>query len=366
MASFFTKHFPPLSSWPVIWRFIVLLIGSFLLVVLFELAHIPAALLLGPMIMAISMAISGAGIALPKPTFLMAQGMVGMMIANSLPLAVFAKISLEWPLFLIGTVSTIVASSFLGWLLSRSRLLPGTTAIWGSSPGAAAAMTVMSESYGADMRLVAFMQYLRVACCAVAATIVATVFHVDGSAAVAIDWLGVSSWSGFAITLSIIALATIVGVRLRLPSGPLLLSLAVGLVIKFSGILPIVLPQWCLAISFAILGWSIGFRFTRAVLKHAWYVFPHVLGAILALISINACLAVLLILFADIDPLTAFLATSPGGADSVAIIAASTNADVSFVMAMQVARFLLVLLAGPMLARWLSRNETAKDHKQTP
>ena len=38
-------------------------------------------------------------------------------------------------------------------------MLPGTTALWGTSPGAASVMTIMAESYGADMRLVAFMQY---------------------------------------------------------------------------------------------------------------------------------------------------------------------------------------------------------------
>ncbi|MGB0782862.1 MAG: AbrB family transcriptional regulator [Marinomonas sp.] len=347
------------SRWPTSWRLMVLLGVSFVLVCVFEYVRIPAALLLGPMITAILLATSGAGMTLPKPLFLFAQGILGMMIANSLPLTVFAKISLEWPLFLIGTVSTILASSFLGWLLSRTGLLPGTTAIWGSSPGAASAMTIMSESYGADMRLVAFMQYLRVACCAVAATIVATLFHVDDVSAVPTDWLGVSSWLGFSITLGIILLASVAGVLLRLPSGPMLLSLSVGLVIKFTGLLPIVLPSWCLALSFAVLGWGIGFRFTRQVLHHAWHVFPHVLGAIIALITINAGVAGLLITFAGIDPLTAFLATSPGGADSVAIIAASTSADVSFVMAMQVARFLLVLIAGPMLARWLSRNQTA-------
>jgi len=347
------------SRWTAPWRLTVLLLASFVLVVIFELFRLPAALLLGPMITAIILATSGAGMKLPKPMFLMAQGVLGMMIANSLPLTVFAKIALEWPLFLIGTVSTIVASSFLGWLLSRTGLLPGTTAIWGSSPGAASAMTIMSESYGADMRLVAFMQYLRVACCAIAATVVASVFHVDNLAIEPVDWLGVSSWSTFGITLTIILAACVAGVILRLPSGPMLIALTVGLIIKFTGILPIVLPNWCLAISFAVLGWSIGFRFTRQALQHAWHVFPHVLGAIIALIAINACLAMLLIIFADIDPLTAFLATSPGGADSVAIIAASTHADVSFVMAMQVARFLLVLIAGPMLARWLSSHKTA-------
>nr|WP_281247820.1 AbrB family transcriptional regulator [Paraburkholderia lycopersici] len=44
-----------------------------------------------------------------------------------------------------------------------------------------------------------------------------------------------------------------------------------------------------------------------------------------------------------------------GGADSVAIIAASTSVDVRFVMAMQMARFLAVLVIGPAAARFLAR-----------
>jgi uncharacterized membrane protein AbrB (regulator of aidB expression) len=37
--------------------------------------------------------------------------------------------------------------------------------------------------------------------------------------------------------------------------------------------------------------------------------------------------------------------------DSVAIIAASSKVDISFVMALQTARFVIVLLIGPRLAR---------------
>jgi uncharacterized membrane protein AbrB (regulator of aidB expression) len=68
--------------------------------------------------------------------------------------------------------------------------------------------------------------------------------------------------------------------------------------------------------------------------------------------------------FAGIDPLTAYLATSPGGADSVAIIAASSNVDAAFVMSMQTLRFLGVLLAGPALARFVTslveKNQSSK------
>jgi hypothetical protein len=61
----------------------------------------------------------------------------------------------------------------------------------------------------------------------------------------------------------------------------------------------------------------------------------------------------MLVVVAGIDPLTAYLATSPGGSDSVAIITASTTADVSFVMAMQTVRLLAVLFVGPALTRYV-------------
>ncbi|PWR23346.1 putative ammonia monooxygenase [Zavarzinia compransoris] len=62
-----------------------------------------------------------------------------------------------------------------------------------------------------------------------------------------------------------------------------------------------------------------------------------------------------LVAVAGLDPLTAYLATSPGGADTVAIIAASTRVDAPFVMTMQMARFLVVLAIGPGLARAIAR-----------
>jgi len=48
---------------------------------------------------------------------------------------------------------------------------------------------------------------------------------------------------------------------------------------------------------------------------------------------------------------TAYLATSPGGLDAVAIIAASTKLDMPFIMALQTARIVLVIAIGPYLAR---------------
>jgi len=104
-----------------------------------------------------------------------------------------------------------------------------------------------------------------------------------------------------------------------------------------------------------VIGWSIGARFTRSILIHAARAVPQVLLSIIALIVICGCIGYALVKVSGIDPLTAFLATSPGGLDSVIIIAANSNVNLPFVAAMQTARFILILLAGPALARYMAR-----------
>ena len=339
---------------PAAARWAILIVVSLILVALLEMLRLPAALLLGPMIAAIGMAASGGGLRLWPPLFFCAQGVVGVMIASNLPVAVFGRMTRDWPIFALGTLSTIAAASTLGWLLARTKSLPGTTAIWGSSPGAATAMTLMSEGYGADMRLVAFMQYLRVACCAIVATIVAGAFGVARGAPHAIAWFAPVSVSALAETLAIALGGAWVAVKLKIPGGALLVPMGLGMAAKFTGLAAIALPPWLLALSYALAGWGIGMRFTSGVVRHAASVFPRVLAMILTLIAVCGGAAGLLVVFAGVDPMTAYLATSPGGADSVAIISVSTTIDVPFVMSMQIARFLSVLFMGPLLARWLS------------
>ncbi len=338
-------------------RWGLLIIVSLALFAALELLRLPAALLLGPMIAAIALVVTGVPFTLSKPAFTLAQGVVGIMIADHLPLTIFHDIGKDWAVYLAGTSFTIITSAFLGWLLGRSKMLPGTTAIWGSSPGAASVMTLMCEDYGADMRLVAFMQYLRVACCALSTTFAAWCLGHGGLSLHHTNWWGISSWPGLAVTVILTVCAPLMGVWFRIPGGALVLPLALGMGIKMTGMISIVLPQWLLALSYAVLGWGIGFRFTPRVLRYAARLFPYILGAIILLILTNAAFGTVLMHWAGVDFLTAFLATSPGGADSVAIIAAATNVNLPFVMAMQVSRFLMVLVTGPLLAQWLSRSE---------
>jgi membrane AbrB-like protein len=92
------------------------------------------------------------------------------------------------------------------------------------------------------------------------------------------------------------------------------------------------------------------------ILRHAARALPQIVASILILIAMCGGLAWLISRTLGIDPLTAYLATSPGGMDSIAIIAAASHdVDISFVMALQTVRFLIVLLLGPGIARLVAR-----------
>ncbi|MCB8875056.1 AbrB family transcriptional regulator [Acidisoma silvae] len=344
------------QTWPISRRWLVLVPLSFALAVLLILMKLPAALLLGPMAAAILMASQDGTVRIAPPVFVTYQGIVGAMIAINLPVSIFPEMATDWPVFLLGTLSTLLASSLLGWLLSRSGALPGTTAIWGSSPGAATVMTLMSEQFGADMRLVAFMQYMRVVACAVVATLVSRFLGHGGGSVTEHFFAAPASWTAVATAVAIALIGAYAGVRLKIPGGAMLTPMVLGMLLKVFTPLDLELPPLLLAVSYAVVGWGIGMRFSASVLRYAGRVFPRVLTSILALILICGGFGTILMLVTGVDPLTAYLATSPGGADSVAIIAASSKVNMPFVMTMQIARFLCVLIAGPALARLLSKS----------
>jgi membrane AbrB-like protein len=319
-----------------------------------EVVQLPAALLLGPMIAAILVAVVGCSLRIPNRFVLVAQAVIGCMIARSIPPTIMGEILRGWPLFVVVVMAVIAASSAHGWLLAYWRVLPGTTAVWGSSPGAASAMMLMAAAYGADIRLVAFMQYVRVLLVAFAATILAKFLGTTVAPPTGAYWFPQIRWIPFAETLLLIGFGTLCTRFRRLPAAPLLLPLGLGIALQDTGLISIELPPWLLVASYAIVGWSTGLGFNRAILRHAAQALPAVLVSILVLIAVCGGLAVLLVVLAGVDPLTAYLATSPGGADSAAIIAVASNVDVAFVMAMQTTRLVLVLLIGPRIAGFVA------------
>ena len=338
------------------WTALVVL--STLISLLLGAAGLPAALLLGPLIGGIVFGTNGVRLSVPRWLYLAAQAIVGTMVAASANRVMIAGIGHEALPFCFVLVATLLGAATLGWLISRSGLIPGATAVYGMSPGAAGAMVLLSEAEGADVRLVAFMQYSRVLLVVLGAALVARFWagtggiHVPGA-----SWLAPVHWLNLGWVLLLAVLSQQIARLLRIQAwgvlGPILLLGPLHL----AGWLPIELPRWLMTGGYAFIGWHIGLGFRQEALRHVGRTFPVVVAATLCLIAFCGVLAWCLTRIAHVDALTAYLATSPGGIDSVAIIAASTaQVNLPFVLALQSMRLLSVMALAPMLSRLVVRH----------
>jgi membrane AbrB-like protein len=106
--------------------------------------------------------------------------------------------------------------------------------------------------------------------------------------------------------------------------------------------------------AYLVLGLWVGLLFDGASVKRAGRLFPFVLASAVGLVLACAALGWALAALTGIDGMTAYLATTPGGIDSVAIVALGTGADAPLVLAVQMLRLLAVVFAGSLLGRWWS------------
>lgn len=342
-----------------------------LAVIALEALHVPASGLLGAIVASVLVAVQGTGLYVPQSLFVGAQGVTGCMIAASFTLPLIRGMLDNWFMALLSVVMVIIFGFSLGWVMTIRQSLPGNTAIWGTSPGAATPMVIMSEFYGADPRLVAFMQYMRVVGVVLVAALIGRIMGLEGAEDPPFflkTLFPECSLPLFAATLLLTAVCTAIGHKLPLPAGAMLIPMFAGAALQLSGILIITLPPWLLYLSYIVIGWSIGLRFTRPIFMVAVRALPVILLAILILIALCGAFAMILAQAAGIDPLTAYLATSPGGMEATAIIAAASGADMAFVMAIQTARLIIVILTGPPLARVATRmiERRRKKRNQPP
>lgn len=353
---------------PVAAQWAALVGASAVLGCMFVSLAVPAAILIGPMLVGIMFGIADSPLRVPRPVFTACQGVVGCLIASSVTGAVLQEIARDWSAILCGLCLTVVASTAIGWVVARFGSLPASAAAWGSSPGAASAMVAMAQEVGADARLVAAMQYVRVIAVVLTASLVSKAIadalphalppHPNAPAP--------PTWPGILATLAVAILGSALGRRLGIPAGGMLVPLAIGAVVNWLDIVHLATPTWLLALAYAGIGWSIGLQFERATVFRSVRALPEIVAAAAAVIALCGATAVFLVIVLGIEPLTAFLATSPGGIDTVAIIALSGGADTPFVMASQTLRVLVVVATGPWIARWIARSAAGPSSLDTP
>jgi membrane AbrB-like protein len=339
--------------------------GSLLAGLIAQIAGLPAGWLVGPMLVALALALVWREHPkVPRWGRIASLAVVGGMLAATFRPSVLPLLASHWPPVTLVVGGTLLLSLGAGLLLSSLVRIDRKTAALGALPGAASGMLAMSDPLGADARLVALMQYTRVVVVVVTATFVGRL--TTGAApqpasgqglralSEGVDLLVQGTVQTYAVTVLVAVLGAWAGTRLRLPAGALLGPLILGVALAELGVVQLAWPPGVPQAAYLVLGLWVGLLFDGASVKRAGRLFPLVLASAVGLVLACAALGWALAALTGIDGMTAYLATTPGGIESVAIVALGTESDAPLVLAVQMLRLLAVVFAGSLLGRWWS------------
>ncbi|MGY1679663.1 AbrB family transcriptional regulator [Geodermatophilus sp. SYSU D01176] len=299
-------------------------------------------------------------LAVPRPATTAAQGLIGVSIGALVDLDTLEAIGRDWLPVLLVTLGTLLLSVLAGLLM---RLQPGVSPVTGAFAmvaGGASGITAMSRELGADDRMVAVLQYLRVLLIVVLMPVSAVVlFGADpGAGGTTVDADG-PGWPAGLLFVGVCLLAgTPLARLLRIPVPTLLGPMLVAAGLDLGGLaggadVPVPLET----AAFLAIGLMVGLNFTRDSLRTIGRALPLALVVVLGLIAACAGLGAALAGTTGASALDAYLATTPGGLYAVLATAQDSGADATFVLAVQVLRLFVMLLSAPLLARWLRRSE---------
>jgi uncharacterized protein len=244
-------------------------------------------------------------------------------------------------------------------LLARIAPVDRATASLGMVAGGASGIVAMADDLGADDRLVAFMQYVRLAVVVlVTPLIVGIAFpgHAHGAGGATHEHL-LGTAGGWALTVAVATVGALAGSLLRLPAAAFLGPTLLAAVLTLTGAIDLTVPPLLREVAFAAIGLYIGLRFERETLRQIGRLITGVLVSIVALIVACFALAWVLKETAGVSLLDAYLATTPGGLYAVLPIAFGSGADATFVLAVQGLRILVMVLAAPAIVRVLVRSQ---------
>lgn len=293
--------------------------------------------------------------------YTMAQALVGGAI-GSLAQSGFTGSGSVVLLLPLVTAATVLLSLGAGELLARRALVARETALLGMVAGGSAAVVAAADETGADARVVAVLQYLRVGLVAATAPLVA---YLILGANVHRRALQPVSPKDSAVGIGIVACIAFAGLwlgrRVRMPTaaltGPLLLGVALGWLGAFRDA-PV--PATVTAVALAVIGLEIGLRFNRSTLRSLGQMAPVAGGLTAAVMLACALLGESLSLLTGISPVDGYLMTTPGGINAVLGAAAGMNGiNIALVAAAQILRLLVMVMFVPALVRRLTRRQRA-------
>jgi membrane AbrB-like protein len=259
-------------------------------------------------------------------------------------------------------IGLIALCFFSAWLASRISGLDFTTALCGSSPGAASTMVILSDDLGGQSPIVTVLHTIRILLIAILMPIGVGIFQPAGAEIAGAALMtqpvmqaaGLEHYAKLAFLVACGIPAAHFFRRWRVPAAEIIAGILIAAVcnplflhIEKAPILWQLLSVWILAV-------NMGTQLTREALRdiRRYLVVCGVLT--LLLLTVGFLLGCLLYATTSLDIVTSLLGSCPGGMDAMILLAGDMRANAPLVAVMHTIRQILIMFTMPFFIRRLA------------
>ncbi|HKN93297.1 MAG TPA: AbrB family transcriptional regulator [Thermoleophilaceae bacterium] len=322
-----------------------------------KVAGLPSSYLFAALLVGLAVALTlPARVAVPRSAFVAAQAVTGVALGAFVRSSALRELAHAWLPVTLVSAATLGVCILGGALLARFTALDPPTAQLGTVAGGASGIVAMADDLGADARIVAFMQYLRVLVVVLLTPVfLALLFpgHHSGQAAASPLIGGSKDWL---LTIGIAAAGVAISRLAHMTAGTLLVPMVAAAAVVLA--VPdgeFVVPQLAAQTAFALIGLQVGLRFTMHTVRLLGRLLVPVLMSVVGLLLVCFGLGVILhFTTSNVSMLDAYLATTPGGLFAVLAVAFGAGANTTFILAVQGLRILVMVLLAPLVVRRLT------------
>ena len=320
-----------------------------------SLLHVPLPWMIGPLVLAAIVSLSGKRPAIPWITRPIGQLVVAASVGLFFTPAALTAVSEQITLMIVVAVLTIVAGFIAGLVLMRLAHIDVISASLASIPGGPVEMAALATRHSADPGIVAFAQILRIALLVmiIPPLLVALNGEVADPASALSD--GPVDYPG-ALLLLAVALGGGIFLKLIRMTTPFFLGPLAASAVAAAMMLPISAPPYfVLAGAQVLLGVWLGCMFKRELFTRSPILIVAVLVSTAVLLFLTAVMALVISSMSDIEWQTMVLATAPGSVTEMSLTAKLLDQEVALVTAYHILRIFIILPLVPLIFARLAK-----------
>lgn len=323
---------------------------------------VPASWMVGGVLAVTAGAMVGLPIAMPDRLRDLAFLLIGMSMGASVAPDSLQLIA-SWPVSIAAlAIELVLIIAATGWMLARFFKLDTGTAYLSSFPGHLSFVMGIASAGVGDARQIVIIQVIRILMLTICVPIGTLFLPIDHFAPpVATEFLGL--WQLLALAAGCLAVG-LVFIRLKVPAGLVLGSMAAATLAKLGGLYVEAMPVPLTTVTFILTGALIGSRF--AGISRAEFATAAKGGLIATSMTVGivTVIAYGVSLLVDMPFGQIWLGLAPGALEGMGALGIALGYDTAFIAAHHVIRLLLLSFAIPIVVVLIRRRGLATIGRQ--